>query len=293
MRQSARRLTRRFPSIKAVARRAHRLRRAVRERLAIARFRLPSRHPAPSGDPTGVVVSLTSFPARIDRAWIAIESVLRQDRTPDRVVLVLSEAEFPSQQLPKQLVAQQRRGLEILWTPANHRSFLKLIPTRLAFPDATIVTVDDDVIYEPWTVSRLLDEARTLPDTVVGHRGWAIQHGPSGLSPYEDWPPASPETGSGKALLTGIGGIVYPPHLLPVDLLTDMDLAMTLCATNDDFWFWAVARASGVSSRCLGIRSFQHLRSQRHTPRLHDVNRQGEQNDAQLRRVIEYFVIDL
>ena len=34
-----------------------------------------------------IIVSLTSFPARINRVWIVIETILRQTQKPDMIVL--------------------------------------------------------------------------------------------------------------------------------------------------------------------------------------------------------------
>lgn len=75
-----------------------------------------------------LVVSFTSFPARIEDAWIAADSLMRQDVPPDAVVLVLSQEEFPDQEVPRSLRLMQRRGLEILWVDRDLRSFKKLLP---------------------------------------------------------------------------------------------------------------------------------------------------------------------
>jgi hypothetical protein len=89
--------------------------------------------------------------------------------------------------------------------------------------------------------------------------------------------------------LTGVGGILYPPDLLPVDLLTDADLATTLCPTADDVWFWAVARCAGVPCECLGLESFRPCPQQADTPELQTINLGQGQNDVQLSRVIDHF----
>jgi hypothetical protein len=244
-------------------------------------------------DESGLVVSLTSFPARIGHAWIPIESMFRQDRRPDRIVLVLSDEEFGSLSLPQKLLEQQDRGLEILYVARNARGLDKLLPTRAAYPSATIITVDDDAIYEPWAVSRLVEHAAHHPDTVIGHRGREIRLDGRGLLPYHQWPMASRATPAGRVLLTGVGAILYPPDAVPTELLADTALAMELCPTADDIWFWAVATVSGVPIHCLGLPSWRALWRQAHTPRSVTVNRREGRNDVQLSRVIEHFDIPL
>lgn len=288
LRQPARRL----PLVRRMRRALAAARWRAIDAQAVTRLRVGSRRATVPGVSADVVVSLTSFPERIAHAWIPIETMLRQERPPDRVVLVLSEVEFPSRELPRKLVDQQRRGLEVLWIADNHRQYNKLIPVRLAFPDAAVITIDDDMRYEPWLVSRLVDAARHEPGTVIGHRGWEVQHGPDGLAPYSTWPAATPESPSERVLLTGVGGVLYPPGTLPVDLVADMDLAMELCPSADDIWLWAVERVSNVPLRCLGNPSGHLLHRHGGGRRLFSANGAGGQNDVQLARVVRHFGIE-
>ena len=257
----------------------------------IAALRIPARRPAPSADRPGLIVSLTSFPARIDQAWIPIERTLRGDLTPDLVVLVLAEDEFPGRVLPSPILRLARRGLQVLWTPRNTHAYKKLVPTRVAYPEATIVTIDDDGMLEPWWLSRLVAESHRHPGTVIGHRGWAIDRDADGLTDYGSWSPADPTTPSELVLLTGAGGILYPPDVLPIDLLADLDLALELAPTADDVWWWAVERASDTPVRCLGQTSYRPLRRQDAAPRLQDINLKDRQNELQMERVIDHFGI--
>lgn len=61
-----------------------------------------------------IIVSLTSFPKRIDTLWITIETLLRQSMKPDEIILWLAEEQFNGiDSLPKALLEQQKRGLTI------------------------------------------------------------------------------------------------------------------------------------------------------------------------------------
>jgi hypothetical protein len=215
--------------------------------------------------------------------------MLRQDQPPDQVILVLCDEEFPSRELPRKLREQQQRGLEILWVRQNTRSYQKLLPSRLAYPSATIITVDDDALYRRWLVRQLMARAQKHPGALIGHRGWAIQCDATGLAPYTGWPKASEYTPSEQVFLTGVGGILYPPDVLPIELLTDVNLAMELCPTSDDIWFWAVAKVAHAPVQCLGLPSYRPLRRQAGTPQLQTINRREGENDVQLTRVIEHF----
>ena len=41
------------------------------------------------------IVSLTSFPARMEDIWITIETILRQSFKPDKIILWLGQDKFP------------------------------------------------------------------------------------------------------------------------------------------------------------------------------------------------------
>ena len=46
-----------------------------------------------------VIASLTTYPPRISKSWLAIETLLRQSVRPERLVLVLNTEEFPTKKL--------------------------------------------------------------------------------------------------------------------------------------------------------------------------------------------------
>ena len=44
-----------------------------------------------------IIVSLTTFPERINKTWIVVESILRQTKPPKKIVLTLSKRQFSSE----------------------------------------------------------------------------------------------------------------------------------------------------------------------------------------------------
>jgi hypothetical protein len=166
---------------------------------------------------SNVIVSLTSFPERIDNVWVSIESIFRQSIKPWKVILVLAEEEFPQKRLPQKIVRQIDRGLEVMWIKENQRSYKKLIPVRKANPDAIIITIDDDIFYESWRVEKLLEASNSKPGKIIGHRGWEIVYSNDIRTPYQDWAPASNATPQNRLFLTSGGGPVCQPKHEPTD----------------------------------------------------------------------------
>lgn len=250
-------------------------------------FASPAFVPDPS---TKLVVSLTSFPARIDHAWITIESLFRQTIRPARIVLVLSEEEFPGQRgLPKTIEAQRRRGLTVLWVKENIRSYKKLFPVKNIFDDCSIVTVDDDVLYDQDMLKGLVDAHDRCPGAIVGNFGRVVPRGGAVGSGYVGWPEAHCGTHSERVFLIGVGGILYPSSVLRTREAGDLLLARKLCPTADDVWFWAMSVLEGTRRSCLGRKPYRELRVMRSAPALSDANRGQGENDRQLREVVEFF----
>lgn len=264
----------------------HRVYRYLRVRLLVTRLMLGQFRAFQGNDASNLVVSLTSFPARIDDVWITIESIFQQDYKPSRVVLVLAEPEFPGRKLPASIERQVARGLEVLWVPQNTRSYKKLLPVREKYPDSYVVTFDDDIIYEPWRLGQLMTQSEKYPKSVIGFRGREVALLANAcFQPYMEWSLADEASPPYGTLLTGVGGILYPPEVLEASMLFDIESAQALAPTADDIWFWAVALHSGVPVRCLGYQEHIAIRLNDIDNSLQKINCDQGRNDKQLEAV--------
>ncbi len=100
-----------------------------------------------------IIVSLTSWPKRIDNVATVIRSLLNQDLEPDIVQINLSIDEFPEGEdnLPEELrcLINENSKIEIEWVEGNDGVFKKIIPTLKKHygEDYLLLSVDDDWIY--------------------------------------------------------------------------------------------------------------------------------------------------
>lgn len=195
-----------------------------------------------------VIVSLTSFPAAISYVVPTVKSILAGSVLPDKVVLYLTFSQFEGEKLPEDLkrLADNNPIFEIRNYDSEIRSYRKLIPALKDFPDAVIVTVDDDVDYHKDMLKDLLDLHRRIPEYVLAHRAKLIKPG----APYKKWRKYRwyhflfKRIHAGfKNIQTGVGGVLYPPHSLKKDML-DEKLFREIAPTTDDIWFWAAAVAN-------------------------------------------------
>ena len=121
-----------------------------------------------------MVVSLTTFPLRIGKVHLTIQSILRQSRPADRILLWLSKEEFPEEaQLPANLLRLKEKGLDIRFCD-NIRSFKKVFYTAQEFENDVIVTADDDALYPENWLEGLWDIHEKYPGCVCCYRAHKI-----------------------------------------------------------------------------------------------------------------------
>ena len=192
---------------------------------------------------TEVIVSLTSFGKRIHDVFLAVEAIMQGTLKPNRIVLWLAEEEFGGKSLPILLQKQQMRGLEVRYCE-DLRSYKKLIPSLCAFPDACIVTIDDDVMLEYDLVERLVKTHIESPDSICACRTHKIRLDKAGRPmSYLDWEYDADSEDDGRSPLvfaTGVGGVLYPPHCFSSEVF-NKDVFTRICPYADDIWFYAMA----------------------------------------------------
>jgi lipopolysaccharide biosynthesis glycosyltransferase len=190
-----------------------------------------------------IIVSLTSYPARIGTVHITIKSLLEQNCKPNKLILWLAEEQFPSgeNELPSDLLKMKEYGLAIKWC-RDIKSYKKLIPSLLEYPDKVIVTADDDVIYNKNWLLQLAVAHVAAPSHIVCHRGHRVLFDKEGnIESYRNWPQEiNDEIASYSIFFTGSGGVLYPPRSLH-ESVTDAELFTEICPHGDDIWFWGMA----------------------------------------------------
>ena len=184
---------------------------------------------------TQIIVSLTSFPPRINRLWIVIECLLSQDLKPDRIILWLSKDQFKSEgNLPKKLENLKKRGLEVIYVEGDIKSHKKYFYSIKHFSDSIIITIDDDIFYPNYFIQKLYSDHLNYPNTIICNRGKEIIS--NMRNGYNDWPQLVEQKGpSKKIFFTSGGGTLFPPNSLHKDVL-NKDTFMKACKDADDVW---------------------------------------------------------
>lgn len=201
-----------------------------------------------------VVVSLTSFPARINRVWIVIESMLRQKVTPEKVILWLSKEQFPREinDLPSELIAQQGRGLDIRFVDGDIRSHKKYYYAFTEFQEKYVLTIDDDLLFPSTFIRDVFECAQRHPNSVIANFGskflWDENIGYIGRTNETIQPE---ETGLDLFFGSGGGTLFRPKRFLPY--WDNIETIWKLCPTADDIYLNAITRLAGMEVTFMGV----------------------------------------
>lgn len=186
-----------------------------------------------------VIVSLTSFPARIDRAYYAIKSLMLQSYKADKIILWLAESQFPNRQIPQKLQMLTEHGLTVRWCDdlRSHKKYFYALQEQKN--NELVITYDDDIIYENDSIEKLIKVHEQYPDCIVCNRAHEIMLDERGeFLPYEKWKIHS-SVGVSKPSLylmpsTG-NGCLYPYGCMP-PITFDWDKIRENALTVDDVW---------------------------------------------------------
>jgi len=192
-----------------------------------------------------VIVSLTTYGKRIHDVYLAIESIMQGTQKPNRIILWLSKEEFAGRPLPIVLQNQMKRGLQIEYCE-ELRSYKKIIPALIKYPDACIVTIDDDLIYEPDLLEHLVLSYSDNPNSVSACRTHVMLLSEETLIDYNSWNLLSHECKTPNLnFLTSGGGTLFPPKCLPEEAL-NKEVFLSICPTADDVWLNAMLRLNDI-----------------------------------------------
>ena len=195
-----------------------------------------------------IIISLTSYRDRFQYTHKTIRSLMMQNHRDMRIILFLEKHDFAQADAFSDLLKFDFRVEEFAY---NYRSYIKFVPAFERYPNAIIVTADDDMYYRKSWLQELVAAHQMYPSSIVGHRGLEVgRKQGEGFTPYKTWPKATAKTSSSNLLLTGVGGVLYPPGILKKEVL-DMDLAMRLTANNDDIWLFFMSRLSKCDVRVI------------------------------------------
>lgn len=239
-----------------------------------------------------IIVSLTSFPARIESVGAVIDQMLLQTVKADEVILWLSKEQFPNREkeLPERLLEYKKYGVKIEWCDGDIKAYKKFLPALKKYPDDLIIIIDDDLVYPIDLVEKLYEAHKRFPNAIiasrvheigigqdgkiVSYRNWKKQIGYDTYKVRDDW------------FFTGGAGTLLPPHIFGKEIFNEK-IIQELCPWADDIWLNINAAMNRVS--IVNTASNNKLARIEETQAvcLQDINL--KKNDMQLRNLVTYY----
>ena len=239
-----------------------------------------------------IIVSLTSFPARINYAANVLGNMLLQTVRPDKVILYLSKEQFPNREadLPRNLLKMKEYGIEIKWCDGDIKAYKKFLPAMKEYPDDLLIILDDDLVYGPEMIEKLYEAHKAFPDAIIASRcheigmdendkirsykTWKKQCGHDTYQLKDDW------------FFTGGAGTLFPPHIFGEEIY-DLDTIQEICPWADDIWLNIHAAINRVPIINTAANNILTRIEATQGNRLQDINL--DQNDIQLKAVTAHY----
>lgn len=235
-----------------------------------------------------IVISFTSFPARINKIWMVVETLLRQTTQPDKIILYLSKDQFQNYNIPKRLKDLTRRGLEIIFVDNDFKPHKKYYYAMQQYPNSNIITVDDDIFYDTKLVENLIKYNDENNGCIISNKCSKIAYDERGkIRNYTGWNKSVSYSVDENNFIIGCGGVLYPPNSFG-SLLFKHQIFMTECPQTDDIWLNLMARLNNtkifVTDNALRLPIIN-----KHAENLYSTNIGSNNNDRSIKNLETYF----
>jgi len=217
--------------------------------------------------------------------------LLRQSYKADKIILWLSEPQFEEIELPKLLLDQQKRGLEIRFVSEDVRAHKKYLYALQEYHHAYIITVDDDLYYDQDLIENLVNLKVKYPNCIPTNRCHKITFSESGnIQPYSKWEHNSTILQPSFLLVpTGGFGTMYLNKQLDINFSNRL-IIQDLIPYADDLWMKVqsllketkIVTNQKYNKDPITVKSSQ-------LEKLVTKNVFDGGNDLQLRKVLDYF----
>lgn len=205
-----------------------------------------------SGGQGKVVVSIATYGPRAPLIAPMLWSLQAQTYASDAILLWIPRADFPRgcSDLPVEVLhAVRSANARIVWVDNDLGPHNKYFHVMKALPSATVITLDDDVVYPNNHLATLLDCSREHPGCIVAARTHMITFRDDGsFAPYESWvqeQSVAVDRPDHRLIPTGVGGVLYPPQSLDMLAFDDEAIRKT-CYKADDLWLKIMSALRGV-----------------------------------------------
>ena len=242
-----------------------------------------------------IIVSLTTFPGRIEKIDLCIKSILRQNYKPDKIIIWLG-SDTSKEVAEKYLTKYKKYGVEYaIDFDNNYFSHKKYIYAFQKYPDSIIITLDDDLIYSKSLIKTLIKKYKKYPTAIIARRVHEITWTNNEINKYNNWnwECFMIRKPSFKLCATTGAGTLFPPNIYKKEDL-NYSIIKEYAATADDIWL----KMMSIKNRIKIVWAGNFLQmpveiEENNIEALSNVNVTENKNDIYVSRIMHDFHIDL
>lgn len=110
-----------------------------------------------------IVITLTTWEARINNIPIVLDTIFSQQQQPNYVVLNVSY----DLKIPEYVNSYLTDHYVLVNRVEDTKVYKKILPTLRLFPDACIINIDDDWLYPPTMISDFMESHNRHPNNPI------------------------------------------------------------------------------------------------------------------------------
>lgn len=183
-----------------------------------------------------IIISLTSYPARLKSLHYVIRSLLRQSLPAEKIILYLG-TDTKDSDIPQKLKKLTKYNFEIRTGYEDLKPHKKYFFAMQEFPQKIIVTVDDDIMYHRDFLKDLYESYKKNPDCIHARRVTKLTAENGRLNEYAKFEYKYKKLliPSHALLAIGCGGVLYPPSAFSKEAF-NAALIKENCLNTDDIY---------------------------------------------------------
>lgn len=243
----------------------------------------------------GLIVSFTSYPARLSNLHFVVRSLLRQSVKPEKIILYLGTDTKP-EDIPDSLKKLQKFNFEIKTGNADIKPHKKYFFAMQEFPKYNIVTVDDDIIYHKDFLKDLYNSYLKNPSSVHARRVTKLTASDGNINKYEKFIyKFKDELNPSHALMAiGCGGVLYPAGCFKREDF-NIPLITENCLNTDDIYLKFLEIKNNVKVVYVPSRYEEDLsvRNTQKTGLFHSNYESGNKNDLSFENLTKAMNINI
>lgn len=192
-----------------------------------------------------IIISLTTIPSRFEKIKLVVTRMMNQTVRPDKIIVYLDENQKERFVFNNELKKLVDFGLEIRFVK-DIGPHTKYYYSLQEFSDDIVITVDDDIIYSHKMIETLINSYKKFPKHISANIVTNFFFEGKNLAPSIKWRQKFRYgIGNEYSIAYGVGGILYPPHVMPEEAFDEKKIR-DLCLYQDDLWLKAIENKNDI-----------------------------------------------